>query len=338
VRTVHLLGLALALLAAAPGCAGQRVSGGAAPAEPAKKATPQPPPPPLMPDDPRSLRLAKIARMLEAWDESQGTGDERRAAAFAAHLKQEVDAGSEDVRAAFRGETGDEGRYLATMALGFASAPDATGLLVERLKDDDPRLVANALIALKLRADPSTPLIPVARHVGSGSKDVRRYAPLALAHVLDARRRAGVAPDVAVETRVGPMLAKQAEDRDALSRLHAARALGELSIPGAGPTLVKLVRDEHDRVRMGAAQALAGRGEPEGFADVVKLLDQATAEEKPVIAQILFLYAERLTGTPLTEAEKEKLGMSPIAWLRWNAARIKAAPTPPAQVTPARPG
>jgi HEAT repeat protein len=304
-----------------------------------------------MPDDPRSLRLAKIARMLEAWDESQGTGDERRAAAFAVHLKNEVDAGIEDVRAAFRGETGDEGRYLATMALGFASAPDGTTLLVERLKDDDPRLVANALIALKLRADPSTPLIPMARHVGSGSRDVRRYAPLALAHVLEARRRAGIAPDVAVEARVGPMLAKQAEDRDPLSRLHAARALGELSIPGAGPTLVKLVRDENDRVRMGAALALARRGEPEGLTEVVRLLDQGPAAGKPAVALILFLYAERLTGVPLSESEKQRLGTSPIAWLRWDAARAAKAsaqpgapPAPPAPpagstpVTPPRPG
>jgi HEAT repeat protein len=292
-----------------------------------------------MPDDPRSLRLARIARMLEAWDESQGTGDERRAQAFAVSLRKEVDAAGADVRAAFRGETGDEGRYLATMALGFSSGADVTGLLAGRLGDKDPRLVANALIALKLRADPATPLVPIARHVNSGSLDVRRYAPLALANVLAARRKAGIPPDVRLETRVGPDLVAQAADRDALARLHAARALGELSVPGGGPTLVLLLRDEHPRVKLGAAEALARRGEPNGVREVVRLLEEMPKDEKPAVADILFLYAERLTGAPLSDAEKQRLGTSPMAWLRWDTARIAAAPpVPPAPATPARPG
>jgi hypothetical protein len=328
-----------ALLPACQG--GGRLTAPAAPAPEPRAAAAKPaakPPPPVMPDDPRSLKLARIARMLEAWDESQGTGDDRRARAFEVRLRQEVDAAAEEVRQAFRGETGDEGRYLATMALGFSSGADATGLLVDRLGDRDPRLVANALIALKLRADPATPLVPIARHVGSGSLDVRRYAPLALANVLAARRKAGVAPDVRLEARVGPDLAAQAEDRDALSRLHVARALGELSIPGAAPTLLVLIRDQHPRVQLGAAEALARRGEPDGLVEVVRLMEAAPKDGKAPFAEILFLYAERLTGAPLSAADRERLGTSGIAWLRWNAARAPAAPPAPPAAAPARPG
>jgi HEAT repeat protein len=285
--------------------------------------------PPTVLTDPAMIRLARIERLLLVWDQAQGAGRTDEADDLAARLRAEVDAGDADVRAAFDGGHGSEARYLATMALGFASAPDATALLVERMTDGEARMVANALLALRVRRDPATPLLPLAHYVGSEDPNVRRYAPLTLAHVLDARRERGVPPDGALEMRVLPRLANQARDRDGAVRLHAARALGALQVAGAAPALVPLLTDHREEVALAAAAALARRGEREGMLEVVRMLNEASADRKPPIAQALVRYAETLTGAPLSAAERERLGTSAVAWMRWHTEWERK--NPPAQ-------
>ena len=274
--------------------------------------------PPQVLTDPALIRLARIERLVLAWDQAQGEGRAADAEGLAGRLRVEVDAGDADVRAAFDGAHGLEPRHLATMALGFSSAPDATALLVERLNDAEARLVANALLALRVRRDPATPLLPLVHYVGSADHQVRRYAPLALAHVLDARRAAGMPPDAALEARALSRLAAQARDRESGVRLHAARALGALQVPGAGPSLVALLGDHRPEVALAAASALARRGEREGMLEVVRLLNEAPEERRAPIAEALGRYAESLTGTPLPAAERERLGTSAVAWMRWH--------------------
>ena len=306
----------LALLAGALGGCAQGVD--RAPKPSAPKSAPRAPQAPTVLTDPALIRLARIEQLVLAWDQAQGEGRAQDADAFAARLRAEVDAGDADVRAAFDGAHGIEPRFLATMALGFSSAPDATALLVERLNESEARLVANALLALRVRRDPSTPLLPLAHYVGSEDPRVRRYAPLALAHVLDARRAAGVPPDAEMEARLVPRLAARAKDRDAAVRLHVARALGALRADGVGAVLLPMLRDHRPEVALGAASALARRGEPGGMPGVVQLLNDSPSDRRPPIAEALVRYAETLTGAPLPASERERLGVSPMAWLRWH--------------------
>lgn len=331
----HSAGLATAFVLLT-GCAQGVTRPATSPAGKSTAATKAAERPPTVLTDPSMIRLARIERLLLAWDQSQGAGRTAEAEVLAGRLRAEVDAGDADVRAAFDGAHGSEARYLATMALGFASAPDATALLVERMTDGEARLVANALLALRVRRDPATPLVPLAHYVGSQDPNVRRYAPLTLAHVLDARRAAGVPPDGALEVRVLPRLAHQVRDRDGAVRLHAARALGALQIAGAAPALIPLLADHREEVQLAAASALARRGEREGMLEVVRMLNEASVERRPPIAEILVRYAENLTGTPLPAADRERLGTSAVAWMRWHTEWERTHPAPAAP-SPAAP-
>jgi HEAT repeat protein len=322
--------LAAAALALLPACR-SNVSPDAPAAPPARtplEAPPRTPPPPIA-EDPGDVALAEIDRLVKQWDDAQAEGRVADASRLHAQLAQRATAEHDALASAARGARGQAGGYVGTMALSFSRRPEATAVLVERLDSRDPRLVANALIALKLRADPATPLEPLLAHLGSGNADVRRYAPLAFAHVLEARRAAGVPPDAALEARALAPLAAGARDRDDALRLHAARALGALSVPGAEPPLLSLLEDSSRRVGLGAARALAARGAPEGFAGVVELLHHVDPQAKPLVAAVLVIYAERLQGRPLTQAEQQQLGTSPIAWSRWHGAWLRAQPAAP---------
>lgn len=277
------------------------------------------------PSDPLVQRLGSIDRLLVEWDQAQGEG-RAEAQGLAARLRSEVDAAWIDVLAAHDGQGGEDGRYLATMALGFASRPEATPRLVRTLEAADARLVANALIALKLRADPATPLPALAFYLRSADKDVRRYAPLALAHVLEARRRAGTPADAATEGSLYDRCLPSARDADVLVRLHTVRLLGELALPEAATTLRAILADPSTRVQLAAASALGRRGERAAFPEVVRLLHEAPDRGKPLVAAILATYAERLTGAPLPAAERERLGTDSLAWSRWYGAWQKTAP------------
>lgn len=277
------------------------------------------------PADPLVKRLGSIDRLLVEWDQAQGEG-RGEAQGLAARLRGEVDAAWSDVVAAHDGQGGEDGRYLATMALGFASRPEATPRLMGTLEATDPRLVANALIALKLRADPATPLPALAFYLRSSDKDVRRYAPLALAHVLEARRRAGAPADAGAQGSIYDRCLPSARDADVLVRLHTVRLLGELDLPEAATTLRAILADPSTRIQLAAASALARRGEAAAFPEVVRLLHEAPDRGKPLVASILVAYAERLAGAPLALADRERLGTDSLAWSRWYGAWQKTAP------------
>lgn len=325
--------LLLAFGLVALGCA-RGVDGPTSPTPRAPAARKASEPPLQLPADAATQRLALIDRLLFAWDDAQRAGRTAEADALALRLRTTVDGGWADVRGAFEGTRGEEGRYLATMALAFASAPEATGLLVGRLDERDPAWVSNLLTALSVRRDPATPLVPVGRFVAAQHEDVRRAAPLALARVLEARRRAGMAPDAQVEAQVLPHLASMTQSRDGITRLNAARALGELSIPGAAPALLPLLKDGHDRIRVGAAAALARRGDRDGAVEVVRLLNETREPGKAEIAAVLAVYAGALAGAPLPDADRARLGTNAMGWLRWFNEWNAAHPAPPGPPPP----
>jgi hypothetical protein len=273
-------------------------------------------PAPLVPADPRQQTLQRVDLLIAQWDASQAEGPAEQTQAIFDRIRQEVDAAYGDFAEAAKGAKGIRLHYLGVAALGFSARREATQVLVEQLIHDDPRLVGNALVALKMRADPDTPLPPILQRIPGGAPEPKRYAPLALANVLEARQRAGRPRDAAAERTAMNLLSGVVADRDPYVRLHVAKALGFLPQPGSFELVQVLMKDEHVRIRVAAAAALERLGDPRGFVDVIKLLADAPDETKPVVRDLLGSYAGRLQGAPLPDAQDNEFGTSAASWHR----------------------
>jgi len=273
-------------------------------------------------EDPRvQPHLAQMQRtevLLTRWDGLRADGRSVEAEALKPRIAQEVDGDFVTFQRAADGELGPQAQYLAVSALGFSNRPEATRALLTRLADRDAGLVGNALIALSVRSDPDTPVDALVNLIAPTlPAAVKRYAPLALANVMDARTRAGAPVDAVREQVALAKLGAIVLDPDPVTRLHVAKALSALRIRGSLPYLRTLVGDPTMRVRWAAAAALEAQGDPEGFADVVKLLAEVAPESRTVIRDILVSYAGRIQGRPLTQAEIDSLGTGPRAWSQW---------------------
>ena len=145
----------------------------------------------------------------------------------------------------------------------------------------------------------------------------KRYAPLLFATVVEARRAAGQAvPTEGVETAL-TRLGTIANDPDGYTRLHVTRALGVIGSPAAADLLIVRMADDQMRVRWAAAAALERIGDPRGFTEVVRLLNDVAPSSKHIIRDVLVSYAARLQNRPLSDAEILELGLSPAQWSRW---------------------
>ena len=275
----------------------------------------------------REQRFFRIDALITQWDAQQADGREVEATALATEIGRDVDQGYADFAAASRGDSGLKAQYLAVKALAFSKNREATALLVARLGEQDPDLVSNALIAIKIRDDATTSLPPLVALLRSRAPAVRRFAPLAFANVLMARERAGMTLDATTTEQATTNLVGLVQDRDPFVRLHTAKAMGALRRPATNDLLVLLLSDEHLRIRLAAAAALERIGDPRTFPKVVEMLDNVDADGKILVRDILVSYAERLDGAPLSEAQKTSLSVSPRAWEQWFASR-KSATTP----------
>jgi len=295
-------------------------------------------PEPLKPqDDPRVQayvpQMQRAEALVTRWDALRADGRVTEAAALEPQIRQEVDGDFGTFERASTGAMGPQAQYLAVSVLGFSASPQATRVLVNRLGDRDAQLVGNALIALGVRADPATPQdVIVARVAPTMPLVVKRYAPLALANVMQARMRAGLPVQPTQERVLLARLGTIVTDHDPITRLHTVKALSAMRIPGTFEYLSILARDPTMRVRWAAAAALAEEGDPRGFPDVVRLLGDAAHDSKPVIRDILIAYADKLLGRPLTASEIASLGTGPRAWGQWYnevvKPRLAAQPTP----------
>lgn len=286
----------------------------------------------------RSERCFRVDALISDWDAAQQDGDEVRTETLAKKIGEETDGDFETFAAAAKGDYGVRVQYLAVKALGFSRNPRATGLLVMRLSSGDTDLVANALISIKLRADPSTSLAPLISLMRAKDPNARRFASLAFANVVLARERTGRPIEESYVSEALTGLVGLVQDRDPIVRLHSAKAMGALRRPEANDFLVLLLKDEHVRIRLAAAAALERIGDARPFPEVVALLDHVSAEQKPIVREILVSYAERLQRVPLTDAQKAALGESPRAWDLWFSERLtKQAPAGRAPGTPPPP-
>jgi hypothetical protein len=324
---------AVALVAlVAAGCKGGPTAGGTRPAPGDASATSS--------DDrgdlaPSSLgrdhqeRYFRVDTLIKQWDDLQQGGKDQEAAGIAEKIAQEIDADFDTFALSARGEHGVRAQHLAVEALGFSKRPQATDLLVARLQSDDTAMVGNALIALKLRADPSTALPPIVGLLRANFEEARRYAPLALANIVMARERVGRPIEDATAAQAMTGLVALSQDRDPFVRLHTAKAMGALRRPEATDFLVLLFRDEHAKIRVAAAAAVERIGDPRTFPQVVRLLEDIPEDQKLVIRDILASYAEHIEGRPLSPVEVKTMGTNSIAWDRWYADRNRTAPRPP---------
>lgn len=276
----------------------------------------------------REERWFRIDALLMDWDATQQDGKDQEAAVLAAKIQQDVDADFGGLADAAAGKYGVKGEHLGVKALAFSKRPEATDILVTALRSRDQSLVGNALIGLKLRADPATSLPPIVGLLRAPFTEARRYAPLALANIVLARERVGrpIEEQTAEQAMTG--LVGLVQDRDPFARLHAAKAMGALRRPEATDFLVLLLRDEHVRIRLAAAAALERIGDPRAFAQVVRLLDAVPEDQKPVVRDVLASYAERLQGRPLAPGQAAAFGVSPTAWDRWYVDNVTRS-TPP---------
>ncbi|MCC7139042.1 MAG: HEAT repeat domain-containing protein [Planctomycetes bacterium] len=270
-------------------------------------------------------RFVRIESLVAQWDAVQQEGKDEEASLLAKKVGEETDADFDVIVASARGQHGVRAEHLAVKALGFSTRREATAVLVSKLTSPDAALVGNALIAIKLRADPDTPLPPIVALLRSNTLEARRFAPLAFANVVIARERAGRPIEEAIAEKAMTGLVGLVQDRDPYARLHTAKAMGALRRPEATDFLVLLLKDEHTRIRLAAAAALERIGDPRTFPQVLRLFDDLPEEQKPVLRDILASYAAHLTGSPIPPDEVLRLGTSPIAWDRWYADHVAGA-------------
>lgn len=283
-----------------------------------------------------SDRMRRAWNLLGQWDAAQSAGQQAIATRVAADLQQTVDGGFDEFIQAAKGSQGVEMQYLATSVLGFSQNPSATRTLEAQLDSKDPNLLANAMVALALRRDPATRLSPVLLFADTRAPRLpRRYAPLVVATVIDARLRAGQPRDPRLEAEAFRRVAPLASDDDIYTRLHVAKALGAVQTAGTVDYLLGLVRDREMRVRWASAAALERGGDVRGFPEVVRLMHEVPETSKHIIRDILVSYAGRIQGKPLTDEEVANLGTSAAQWSRWFARYQREAGV---RVPPARSG
>lgn len=285
----------------------------------------------------REQRVFRVESMIRQWDAAQSDGRDDVTTTLASKIGADVDGDYPFFVSASRGQQGLRTQNLAVQALAFSRNPGATQLLADRLGDLDGSIVGNALIGLKIRSDPATPLPAIVALLRANYPEARRYAPLALANVARAREAAGrpIEPRLADEAMSG--LVGLVQDPDPYARLHAAKAMGALRRSDATDFLVLLLNDQHFSIRLAAAAALERVGDPRAFPPVIALLDRTPDAQKGLVRDVLVSYAERIQRRPMTDAERRALDVSPRAWDRWFAARdTSTGPSARVEVEPGR--
>jgi len=207
-------------------------------------------------------------------------------------------------------------KSIAAGAVGFAgrvrmSKPvceprEAVPMLLAALSEQDPVLLANALLSLWLLAEPTTmvaPILPLASHADPA---VRGNAVLALSVI--------VRPGHGEEAIVALTLA--AADQDPVVRVHAAQAIAHLRSPSSTGYLINLLQDPIPLVRARAAIGLAELKDRTALRPLVLALRRETA---PVPRDAIVRALREISG--------ESFDADPKKWEEWFA-QLPPGPEP----------
>ncbi len=182
-------------------------------------------------------------------------------------------------------------RAIATAALAFSPDPGVLELILNNVRDEDPMVVANALLAVGIHAAPNTPLAPVQEIVmdPQTSDEVMRnaaYACLRLARVQ------GEEPDPFLAATLIPML-----QHDLISvRSQAAAGLGIVrAVTAVGFLSERLGTDTAARVRTNAAWALGEIGDR----SATRALTRALSDQDGYVAGAARAALKKLHGEDL---------------------------------------
>jgi HEAT repeat protein len=195
-------------------------------------------------------------------------------------------------------------RRTSVKALAFTKDERAAPVLARCLATKgDERLLAGATFALARIADPATPLPPLLDAARDPDPDVRSNALLALWHVLDARRDAGLPPlDGATRaSAVATMEPALFDLSDPIVRGNAAAALGALGDPRAVDSLSNLLRDANPFVRTHTALALGKLGDRRAIPFLLDAIDtspQGTPRSAVILGLSLLLEAQGIEVPP----------------------------------------
>ncbi len=191
------------------------------------------------------------------------------AAPFRRGLDRELLASSARLLRLHWGHADYRVREEASIALE-ALGPHAVQYAALLFSDEHPEVVWRVHRALARAGWPSQELLDLAAEGGPSA------APL-LAQVLKERTMERAGPAIAALARLGPpsgevrgALEALLSEPEALTRYHAARALGVLGDPAAAAALERLGQDEDQGVRFAAAGALKRLGKPEAHAILMK--------------------------------------------------------------------
>ena len=168
-------------------------------------------------------------------------------------------------------------RRIAAKSLAFSTGSDAVLALSRTLETEtDDRLLVGAAFALARRQEPTTDTAALVDLLDHANGDVRNNVLVALWHVLDARRDAGLPQmDAASSLRAIPLLERALFDpNDPFVRAHAAAALGALGDRRAVDGLINLLRDDHPFVRTHTALALGKLADRKAVTPLIELIDE----------------------------------------------------------------
>jgi HEAT repeat protein len=249
--------------------------------------------------------LSQLSTRIERWNflklEGKTASDDRQLHLLEQHIRSDARLRLGEVIAEL--ESGPPtNRSVAAMALGFTGLDEAQSPLLAALDDREPRVVANALLALGLLALPDTPLSQVCYLLRRDADPfIRNNAALAIKNIL----AAGGTDECAIESARVAVL-------DAVPgvRTTAALILALTNDTESMNLLGDLLHDEVPLVCSAAARSLAHLGRTPSHAGsaarvLVAALDRVDARHREIVRH------------ELVRLSKQDLGDKVEPWRDW---------------------
>lgn len=278
-RRPHSLILTLAACLAATGLASSCASSGTkAPAASSVENLgpdgPEPYDPDLMADRRApGIVLADFGRKIKTWTSLRNEGDRSKDGRVLMNiegsLRHEARSKADLLIQQLQSSPAKVNRQRAAVALGFSDSPDALAPLLVALDDEEPDVVANALLGLAILGEPSTPVKRIAAFFSDRSQplEVRNNAGQALNSLRGSV--VGASSDVVVEAARSALT-----DPEAPVRVHGIILLARAGDTASIGAIASMLDDEYPLVVRAASRALARLGdvEPRVFGTAARAL------------------------------------------------------------------